>query len=518
MPNAPQNGFRAFAVKDDLSLTPDGKQRPATTAAPKKTVKKIELPIAQVADADKAWQDYFAAEQPEPKALRDAVRQLWASKQYEQVIAAINAALRNGQAQPWMYEVMSLAMQVQGRPKEEIERVVMSAVDFVDTPSDLLYVGVHVNRLGLHRRALEIFKQVSELVPLAPQPYILGLAAAREVDDIEGRKWATLGILSQAWPNDQQHVWKTGIRVANATLERLRKEKRFEEAKQYEEALDLAVTRDCLVRVSWTGDADVDLLVEEPSGSICSLRNPRTNAGGVMLGDAYARFGQNNSGGYSEIYVCPKGFSGTYRLLLRRVWGKVTTGKVNVDVFTHYRGEGSRHIGKRISLSDDRAMVVFELDKGRRKESLDDQQVANATVNQMAIGRQILAQQLAAAVDPSAMQEFSLSQQLSSSGDSDGGFIPFIRSGAVGYRPVIIVLPEGTNMSATAVISADRRYVRVSCSPLFSGVSEVNTFNTVTGEGAEGRGGGGGGWSDVAGGGGGGGGGGDGDGGGGDFF
>jgi hypothetical protein len=218
----------------------------------------------------------------------------------------------------------------------------------------------------------------------------------------------------------------------------------------------------------------------------------------VMLGDAHARLGEDSDEGYSETYICPEGFSGTYRLLLRRVWGKVVTGKVNVDIYTHYRGMDSKHVRKRISFKDGQAIVAFDLDKGRRKESLEDQQIANAAINQVAIGRQVLAQQLNGAIDPNALQDFSLSQQLSSSsGGGSGGFIPFGRAGAVGYQPVIIVLPEGTNMSATAVISADRRYVRVSCSPLFSGVSEVNVFNMATGEGGEGRGGGNGGWSDV---------------------
>ena len=31
------------------------------------------------------------------------------------------------------------------------------------------------------------------------------------------------------------------------------------------------------------------------------------------------------------------------------------------------------------------------------------------------------------------------------------------------------------------MVSADRRYVRISASPIFSGVSKVNTFNMATG-------------------------------------
>ena len=52
----------------------------------------------------------------------------------------------------------------------------------------------------------------------------------------------------------------------------------------------------------------------------------------------------------------------------------------------------------------------------------------------------------------------------------------------VGYQPVIITLPEGCNLAATAVVSADRRYVRFTGMPMFSGISKVSTFNSSTGD------------------------------------
>ena len=71
---------------------------------------------------------------------------------------------------------------------------------------------------------------------------------------------------------------------------------------------------------------------------------------------------------------------------------------------------------------------------------------------------------------------------------------------------VVQLLPEGTNLMGSAVISADRRYVRVNSVPFFSGVGEVNTFNYATGASQTGRGGtGGAGFSGLFGGGGGGG-------------
>jgi len=51
-----------------------------------------------------------------------------------------------------------------------------------------------------------------------------------------------------------------------------------------------------------------------------------------------------------------------------------------------------------------------------------------------------------------------------------------------GYMPVITWLPQGATMGARAVISGDRRYVRVSPQPFFSSVGPVYTYNLGTGE------------------------------------
>lgn len=52
----------------------------------------------------------------------------------------------------------------------------------------------------------------------------------------------------------------------------------------------------------------------------------------------------------------------------------------------------------------------------------------------------------------------------------------------VGFQPVISILPDGTNMQASVVVSADRRYVRICTNPIFSSVTSVNTFNFTTGK------------------------------------
>lgn len=55
------------------------------------------------------------------------------------------------------------------------------------------------------------------------------------------------------------------------------------------------------------------------------------------------------------------------------------------------------------------------------------------------------------------------------------------RYNSVGYMPVIGWLPEGTHLGASAVVSPDRRYVRVSPTPFFSSVGPVHSYNLNTG-------------------------------------
>src|SRR5205085_7578794 len=137
-------------------------------------------------------------------------------------------------------------------------------------------------------------------------------------------------------------------------------------------------------------------------------------------------------------------------------------------------------VHEQIPLGEKDTLATFTLKDGRRTESLREEQVAGAVRMQNAANRTLLAQQLAALPGQSAG---SLSSSLNTAAGL--GFVPgFFLRGAVGYRPVLTTLPTGAFMTvSSAVISADRRYVRVSPSPNFTQVTEVNTFNFVLGQG-----------------------------------
>ena len=54
--------------------------------------------------------------------------------------------------------------------------------------------------------------------------------------------------------------------------------------------------------------------------------------------------------------------------------------------------------------------------------------------------------------------------------------IPMVGDFAVAHQPVITMLPDGTNLNVTAVVSDDRRFVRLHLVPFFSQVTDVQTF------------------------------------------
>jgi general secretion pathway protein D len=54
--------------------------------------------------------------------------------------------------------------------------------------------------------------------------------------------------------------------------------------------------------------------------------------------------------------------------------------------------------------------------------------------------------------------------------------VPVVGDFAAAHQPVVVVLSEGTSLSVQAVVSPDRRFVRLTLVPFFSTIGEVDTF------------------------------------------
>ncbi len=164
--------------------------------------------------------------------------------------------------------------------------------------------------------------------------------------------------------------------------------------------------------MQWTGDADIDVMVKEPGGTICSLRNQRTTGGGMLVGDLSSPDGKESIEGHMAVYSCPKAISGEYQVLVRRVFGNVPTGHVKVIVDQHmFTPQAKQTVWDKIPVKDGESVVKFTLADGRRKESAHEAQIVNAAV--AAVGHP------AAAGDPRAA---ACRAERSAAGAGAGGF------------------------------------------------------------------------------------------------
>ncbi|MDG2409898.1 MAG: hypothetical protein P8M53_12890, partial [Pirellulales bacterium] len=482
-------------------VTPQGndkaaQQTPITVRPPRGRLPEenwtmtLEVDRDATEDWEEAYYRYFKQHKVYPSIIRERVRSLTEgqSPDLKQVIGLLRASMRAGQIQPWMYEALALAMRIEKMPADEIERVLLSSADFATSARQVIFLAEYMDRLGYRQRALELLREVTLRDPSAELAYAKALDIAIYLDDADALQWSTLGVLSQEWPRENATIFEKAVRHSKSLVEQMRENGLDQQADQYASKLKQALARDVVVKVSWSGDADVDLMVEEPTGSVCSYRQNKTPGGGLLVGDPNAGLSDTAGGSHSEVYSCPEAYSGDYRVLLRQVWGRIPAGRVTVDVWSHLGSENQQHIQRVIPLDEDGALVSFHLDSGRRQERLADQQLVNDVVQQVAVNRTILAQQLESISNPEALlaqRNYVNSQPASQIGNrsnplnrpSPNAFNPNL----VGYQPQITVLPIGMTMQANAVISADRRYVRITTLPFFSTIKGVVQYNLQTG-------------------------------------
>jgi|GEM_PF-3536465 len=468
-------GGGAFCIQDGAVSTTSKVEAKNVSSAVKKPA-AIEL-NSDEAPAE-AWTDYFARVHPSPEDVRETVRSYIEAKRFDDIVGLIYGAMQNDRVEPWMFEALGYAMKLSGKPTSEIERVFMSAMDFATSPTAALNVAKYMMKSGMEKRGLEILHDIATLVPTSTQPYLLGLDVAKKTENKEALQWLTVGILSQEWPQNQQMA-RRAQNISTALLAQLQASD-AQAAKEYAQAISEAKQRDCVVEISYTGDADLDLYMQEPGGTICSRLITRTTAGGVHFGDNASK-GSNQSGKITEKYVLPKGFSGDYQLVVKRITGEVTSGKVNVDVRHHVNSDSETREARPVTIEGKGTIVNFTLAGGRRKDSLEAHTLKTLVDKQMIVGSQVLAQQLAQGSSSTAASEYY--GGLIGGGEDGPIFDPrnsnLLRGGAVGYSPEVEFFDISTNLQVQHATTSDRLYVIVSLTPNFVDLTDVQNFNAL---------------------------------------
>ena len=114
-------------------------------------------------------------------------------------------------------------MQPDGRPTADVERALLSAVDFSDNALDLMYVAKYMAQSGMEERAIQLFEEVAISFPSRPEAFIQTLDIADRTNDLDAARWASLGVLRQAWPSSQRNLEDKARRLAIAALHQLEK-------------------------------------------------------------------------------------------------------------------------------------------------------------------------------------------------------------------------------------------------------------------------------------------------------
>jgi hypothetical protein len=271
-------------------------------------------------------------------------------------------------------------------------------------------------------------------------------------------------------------------RLAEELADTLRKEGRGSDA----DTLTLTdadfARRDLVIRLLWEGNADLDLEVSEPTGTVCSVTQRCTPGGGLLQADL-------DSPDQMEVYSAAQAYSGEYRITVKPRWGKPVAGKAILEIITH-RGTPQERIRREsVTIVREPVSLSIQLTDGRRQQLA---QVAPIEVYRLGIdpfyrpalpvsGAEML-RRLAVPITTgievgrSRLGPTSMAQpgaRLFDDGDDQGPQLP------PGGLPGIIVIPVGATVSGQALVHSDRRWVRFSGSVTFRGISGLAQIPSV---------------------------------------
>ncbi|MDR3199467.1 MAG: VWA domain-containing protein, partial [Planctomycetaceae bacterium] len=456
------------------------------------------------------WDTFFSSNKDDQVLIKEIGRRLLdemrAQKPVEdQVVAFIESALLNDAGQAWMYETLAITLYRKGAPRQEVERAVLSAADFCENPIDLMNVGLFMRTLGMKQKAFPLYKQALEVMVPKQEFYSatfrLGQELYDEFQDETSLRWIALAILTQEWESNLGRKMAENALNALQNLEaKMQKNGRTEEASQLAAEIREARLRDCVVTVEWTGNAGFDLMVREPNDAYCWFANPRTLSGGILKATPVSESGDVITGTLTEqsgvkkiSYICPKGFNGRYAIVLRKDWGEPANNMVKIAVETNIVPNEKGREGTAFQMKQEGIIVCFDLETGRRTESLEESIVDVATLRMSVAQKQIARNNaLKRLADDGLLgqiiggsggsNEFGYNPLNSGNGSSRNYYPYYYGPSAVGYRPVITTLPQGAMLMSNAVVSADRRYVRISPSPQFSDIRSVFKYNMAGGD------------------------------------
>jgi hypothetical protein len=434
--------------------------------------------VRKPVDPRTAWQQALEKGVASPGLIIATADCLALDGKWEHAAEFLKADLRRGiVVEPWVYKALAIALRQSGAPAEEVERAEVSGADLV--PQDargFLEAARALAAGGNYARALAFCRQAALLEPGWPQLYADAVGYAELAHDAQAMSWAAGRLLSQDWPGPNKALQARAGQKLASLVSWLDKEGRRGQAAALRQAEVGWRRRDLVIQLAWQGDAGLDLRVLEPTGSACTALQRQTVGGGALLSEGLAEPGW-------ESYVAAEGYSGAYTVTVERIYGRPFADKAQLRIIRH-RGtpQESEQLLTVELKSRQSEPVVVNLEGGRRAEaaSVAPEALAEAAAEEPASRESpdAVLHKLRALSDPelAGYEAQGFKGGLSAPGRAvspSAPARPAPEDAGLGERTLCATkvksfVSNSLDVTAQAVLSADRRSVRVSLSPVFA--------------------------------------------------
>ena len=294
--------------------------------------------------------------------MRAIVESLSDTGDFDLAVEGMQAAIRNNQAQPWMYSILPLEMRLADRPQEDIERALASQVDFAGGDLTQILIAASLSsRLKFWDQAMELCAEATRQNPWQPETWQMAKSIADRSGDKKHILWSRTGILRHVWTSDADQLHQEAELVIRDLRAAAQKSGQRAFSSRIANELTESLTWDLIITARWAGNADIDLAVVEPDNVTCDRKTQITGNGGLLTKQS----GIDNDR-KTEQYRCQKALKGDYEVVLRQIGGRLVTGNVVLQV-TRYGGtdrEQTKRILVPVGTKDGR--VIIPLNHGRR--------------------------------------------------------------------------------------------------------------------------------------------------------
>jgi hypothetical protein len=210
----------------------------------------------------------------------------------------------------------------------------------------------------------ELIDLAAEKEPGSIYPPMMSIELAAHDKDPKRMTDAAERLLSLGWPGIDDKVRRDAKEKVKTLADALRVDGRTEDADALMASLAESEARDVYIRLTWKGEADIDMSVAEPLGATAKFGAYRTVLGGAIIKNGYGNHPE-------EVYVCPRAFDGDYAITVEKIVDydeKKPVKQATLEVILHEGTAEERRESHKINLDKPQPIVVrLPKGEGRRK-------------------------------------------------------------------------------------------------------------------------------------------------------